>query len=54
MFADLLGGGHVRTIPVPDWVGSAIQAWLTAAAVTAGTHVRAINKAGAESRGKRV
>ncbi len=23
-------GGHVRTVPVPDWVGSAIQAWLTA------------------------
>ena len=47
MFADLIGkGGHVRTVPVPDWVGSAIQAWLTAAAVTAGPMFRAINKAG--------
>lgn len=37
VFADLIGkGGHVRTVPVPDWVGSAIQAWLAAAAVTAG------------------
>ena len=43
VFADLIGkGGHVRTVPVPDWVGSAIQAWLTAAAVTAGPMFRAI------------
>jgi integrase len=47
VFADLIGkGGHVRTVPVPDWVGSAIQAWLTAAAVTAGPMFRAMNKAG--------
>jgi hypothetical protein len=26
VFADLIGkGGHVRTVPLPDWVGSAIQ-----------------------------
>src|SRR3954451_996782 len=32
VFADLIGkGAHVRTVPVPDWVGSAIQAWLAAA-----------------------
>jgi integrase len=47
VFADLIGkGGHVRTVPVPDWVGSAIQAWLTAADVTCGPMFRAINKAG--------
>jgi site-specific recombinase XerC len=47
VFADLIGkGGHVRTVPVPHWVGSAIQAWLTAAAVTPGPMFRAINKAG--------
>jgi integrase len=47
VFADLIGkGGHVRTIPVPDWVGSAIQASLSAAAVAAGPIFRAINKAG--------
>lgn len=46
VFADLIGkGGHVRTVPVPDWVGSAIQAWLTAAAVTTGPMFPAINKA---------
>jgi integrase len=47
VFADLMGkGGHIRTVPVADWVGSAIQAWLTAATVTAGPMFRAINKAG--------
>jgi site-specific recombinase XerD len=47
VFADLIGkGGHVRTVPVPDWVGSAIQAWVAAAGVTAGPLFRAINKAG--------
>lgn len=46
VFADLIGkGGHVRTVPVPDWVGSAIQSWLNAASVTAGPMFRAINKA---------
>jgi integrase len=43
VFAHLIGkGGHVRTVPVPDWVGSAIQARLSAA----GPIFRAINKAG--------
>ena len=47
VFADLIGkGGHVRTVPIPDWVGSAIQAWMTAAAVHMGPMFRAINKAG--------
>lgn len=47
VFADLIGkGSHVRTVPVPDWVASAIQAWLTASAVAAGPIFRAINKAG--------
>jgi site-specific recombinase XerC len=51
VFADLIGkGGHVRTVPVPDWVGSAIQAWLAAAAVTAGPMFRAINKASQSRR----
>ena len=43
VFADLIRkGGHVRTVPVPDWVGSAIQAWFAASAVTAGPMFRAI------------
>jgi hypothetical protein len=47
VFADLTGkGGHVRTVPVPTRVGSAIRAWLTAANVSTGPVFRAINKAG--------
>jgi site-specific recombinase XerC len=26
VFADLIGkGGHVRTVPIPDWVGNAVN-----------------------------
>lgn len=47
MIADLVGkGGHMRTIPVPDWVKDGIDAWTTAAGITAGTLLRSINKAG--------
>jgi site-specific recombinase XerC len=31
---DLVGKGrHIRTVPVPDWVKSAIDSWLVSAAV---------------------
>ena len=47
VIADLLGkGGHVRTVPVPSWVKTAVDAWLTEAKVSAGPVFRAINKAG--------
>lgn len=47
MIADLVGkGGHMRTIPVPDWVKDGIDAWTTAAGITAGTLLRSINMAG--------
>lgn len=47
VFADLIGkGGHVRTIPIPWWVGTALQSWLAGAAITTGPIFRAINKAG--------
>ena len=46
VIADLVGkGGHVRTVPVPDWVKAAVDNWLIAAAVTTGPIFRAINKA---------
>jgi site-specific recombinase XerD len=46
VFADLIGkGGHVRTVPIPQWVGTAVEAWLTEAAITDGPIFRAINKA---------
>ncbi len=47
VFADLIGkGGHVRTVPIPNWVGSAIQTRLTAAEIASGNMFRAINKTG--------
>ena len=46
VFADLVGkGGHIRTIPIPDWVSNAIYVWLFAAQVSGGEIFRAINKA---------
>jgi integrase len=47
VIADLVGkGGHVRTVPIPRWVKSAVDAWTAAAAITEGPVFRAINKAG--------
>ncbi len=47
VFADLIGkGGHIRTLPIPDWVSKALQAWTSEAAITTGPIFRAINKAG--------
>ena len=47
VIADLVGkGGHIRTIPVPDWVKAGIDAWTVAAGVTTGALLRSINKAG--------
>jgi integrase len=46
VIADLVGkGGHVRTVPIPMWVKTAMDAW-TAAGITRGVVFRAINKAG--------
>jgi integrase len=47
VIADLVGkGGHIRTIPVPDWVKVGIDAWKVTAGITTGTLLRSINKAG--------
>jgi integrase len=47
VIADLVGkGGHVRTVPIPNWVKSTVDAWMAAAAITHGRVFRAINKAG--------
>ena len=35
VIADLVGkGGHVRTVPIPTWVKSTVDAWTAAAAIT--------------------
>jgi integrase len=37
VIADLVGkGAHVRTVPIPTWVKSAVDAWATAAGITNG------------------
>jgi integrase len=47
VIADLVGkGGHVRTVPIPIWVKSTVDAWTASAAITRGPVFRAINKAG--------
>jgi site-specific recombinase XerD len=47
VLADLVGKGrHMRTIPVPSWVKSAVDAWINAAALHNGALFRAIGKAG--------
>jgi site-specific recombinase XerC len=34
---DLIGkGGHIRTVPIPEWVESALDQWTVAAGVTEG------------------
>jgi integrase len=47
VLADLNGkAGHIRTVPVPDWVKTAIDQWAIPASIISGTLFRSINKAG--------
>jgi hypothetical protein len=44
---DLVGkAGHVRTVPVPDWVKRKLDEWLVAAAIDRGKLFRRVNKVG--------
>jgi len=44
---DLVGkGGHIRTVPVPDWVKQTIDDWLAAARITTGRMFRCVCRAG--------
>jgi integrase len=48
VIVDLIGkGGHVRTIPIPTWVKTALDGWTAAASISAGRVFRAISKNGA-------
>ena len=50
VIADLNGkGGHIRTVPVPDWVKKVIDERTVPAGLTSGPLFRAINKAGRTS-----
>ena len=47
VIADLRGkGGHIRTIPVPQWVKEAVDSRSVGAGITSGPLLRSINKAG--------
>ncbi len=44
---DLIGkAGHVRTVPVPEWVKQTVDEWVNAAGVTSGKLFRCVCKAG--------
>jgi site-specific recombinase XerD len=44
---DLIGkGGHVRTVPIPEWVKTALDQWTEAARVTEGRVFRAVARTG--------
>jgi site-specific recombinase XerD len=44
---DLYGkGGHVRTVPVPEWVKSTLDSWLTAGGIDDGFIFRCVSHAG--------
>jgi site-specific recombinase XerD len=44
---DLFGkGGHVRTVPVPDWVKAALDEWLNVARIDAGLIFRCVTHSG--------
>src|SRR5260370_12106451 len=44
---DLVGKGrHVRTVPVPEWVKVALDAWVAAAAIADGRLFRRVNRQG--------
>jgi site-specific recombinase XerD len=46
-FTHLVGkGGHIRTVPVPDWVKAAVDLWVVAAGISAGRLFRCVCRAG--------
>ena len=46
-FVDLVGkGGHIRTVPVPDWVKAAVDLWVVAAGTLDGRLFRCVRRAG--------
>ena len=44
---DLMGkAGHMRTVPMPDWVKAVLDVWLKDAGITSGRLFRCVNRAG--------
>ena len=47
VIVDLYGkGGHIRTVPVPDWVKTSVDCWTTAAHVSGGRLLRCVSRTG--------
>jgi len=47
VIADLVGkAAHIRTVPVPDWVKSAVDCWASSAPVTEGRLFRCVSRRG--------
>ena len=47
VIADLVGkAAHIRTVPVPEWVKSAVDAWSSSAPVTQGRLFRCVSRKG--------
>ncbi len=47
VIVDLVGkAGHIRTVPVPDWVKQIIDEWLTTVGITSGRLFRCVCRAG--------
>jgi site-specific recombinase XerD len=47
VIVDLVGkGGHIRTVPVPAWVKSAIDCWMAASKIRSGRLFRCVSKSG--------
>jgi site-specific recombinase XerD len=48
VIVDLIGKGrHIRTVPVPDWVKSAVDLWMAGSGICTGWVFRCVNKSGA-------
>jgi site-specific recombinase XerD len=44
---DLVGkGGHIRTVPMPDWVKATLDEWIAAAELSSGKLIRCVCRAG--------
>jgi len=44
---DLVGkGGHIRTVPIPDWVRAQLECWITAAQINEGCIFRRVDRSG--------
>jgi len=51
---DLVGkGGHIRTVPIPDWVREQLECWITAAGIEEGRIFRRVDRSG-QVRGEHI